>query len=111
MWQNNNSVLHRMYTSWEELENHVEIEEEKPENIEFTIQHCPNCETQQQIRSAARELFPYQTCSSCNQSFFIEKNYNLRKLTSDEIEKMPKSWIQIIDGLEKKKLSIVLKIE
>lgn len=111
MWQNGNSSLHRMYSSWEELENHVEIKEEKTEKSEFTIQSCPYCATQQPIKTSERGLFPYQNCDFCNQSFFIEKDHTLRKLTSEEIEKMPKSWIQIIEGLEKKKLSIILKID
>jgi hypothetical protein len=111
MWQSNNSPLHRMYDSWEELETHVEIKEEKTKKNEFTIQKCPYCETKQQVRSDVSRLFPYQSCNFCNKSFFIEKDYTVRKLTHEEIEKMPNSWIQIIDGLEKKKLSIIFKIE
>jgi hypothetical protein len=111
MWQNNNSALHRMYASWEELESHVELKEEKTDKSEFTIQRCPYCEAKQQIRSFVRGLFPYHNCDSCNQTFFIDKDYALRRLSSEEKENMPKSWIHIIDGLEKKKLSIVFKIE
>ncbi len=111
MWQNSNSSLHRMYSSWEELENHVEIKEEKIEKSEITVQSCPYCATKQQIKSSERGLFPYQNCVFCNQSFFIEKDFTLRKLTPEELETMPKSWIQIIEGLEKKKLSIILKID
>jgi hypothetical protein len=111
MWQNTNSPLHRIYTSWEELESHVEIKEEKSEKSEFTIQLCPYCEVKQQIKRSTRGLFPYQTCDFCNRAFFIDKDYTLRALSSEEKESMPKSWIQIIDGLEKKKLSIVFKLE
>lgn len=111
MWQNSTSSLHRIYSSWEELENNVEIKEEKTEKSEYTIQSCPYCEAQQQIRSSEIGLFPYKNCEYCNQSFFIENDYTLRKLTPEEIENMPKSWIKIIDGLEKKKLSINLKID
>jgi len=111
LWQNNNQSLHRMYDSWEELENHIEIKEQKAEKSEFAIRPCPNCGINQQIKFSSRGLFPYHNCDSCNQSFFINNDYTLRKLTSEERETMPKSWIQIIDGLDKKKLSIVFKIE
>lgn len=111
MWQNSSSPLHRIYTSWEELENHIEIKEEKTEKSEFRIKPCPYCEVKQQIKRSPLGLFPYQNCDSCNQGFFIDKDYALRPLSSEEKESMPKSWIQIIDGLEKKKLSIVFKLE
>lgn len=111
MWMNNSSPLHRIYTSWEELENHIEIKEEKTEKSEFRIQPCPYCKTNQQLKTSNRGLFPYQSCDHCNLAFFINKDYTLRKLSSEEKESMPKSWIQIIDSLEKKKLSIIFKLE
>lgn len=111
MWQNNNAALHRMYDSWEELENHVEIREEQTEKNEFTLQKCPYCGISQQVRFDENRFFPVQNCNSCNKSFYIETDYTVRKLTNEELEKMPNSWIQIIEELEKKKLSIVFKIE
>lgn len=111
MWQNNNSTLHKMYDSWEELESHVEINEEQTKKNEFTLQKCPYCGISQQVRFDENRLFPFQNCKFCNKSFFIEKDYTVRKLTNEEFEKMPNSWIQIIEGLEKKKLSIIFKIE
>ena len=111
MWQKSSSPLHRIYSSWEDLESHVEVEEDKTEESEFTIQLCPYCKSSQQIKRSAKGLFPYQNCISCSKSFSINKDYTLRKLTSGEKENMPCSWIQIVDGLEKKKLSIVFKLD
>ena len=111
MWQKSNSPLHRIYASWEDLVNHVDVEAEKTEDSEYTIYSCPHCRATQQINSSTRRLFPYQNFISCSESFFIDKDYTLRKLTSEEKENMPQSWIQIIDEIEKKKLSIVFKLD
>ena len=111
MWQKSNSPLHRIYASWEDLVNHVDVEEDKTEDSEYTLYSCPHCKATQQIKRSTRRLFPYQNCISCSESFFIDKDYTLRKLTSEEKENMPQSWIQIIDEIEKKKLSIVFKLD
>ena len=66
MWQKSNSPLHRIYASWEDLVNHVEVEEDKTEDSEYVIHSCPYCKTTQQIKRSTRRLFPYQNCISCS---------------------------------------------
>ncbi len=48
MWQKGNSPLHRIYSSWEELEANVEIRTE-PTTQKHKFQPCPNCGAKQKI--------------------------------------------------------------
>jgi ssDNA-binding Zn-finger/Zn-ribbon topoisomerase 1 len=109
MWQKGDSPLHRIYSSWEELEQHMEIETEKKEK--FTIQPCPNCGVKQRITKPLEGFFPYQNCNSCKKAFYVNKDLTVRKLTEEEKREIPKAWIQIFEDLSKKKCAIVFRLE
>ena len=109
MWQKGDSPLHRIYSSWEELEQHVDVKTEK--NEKYTIQPCPNCGVKQRITKPLEEFFPYQTCKSCEQAFYVNTDLTVRKLTEEEKEAMPAAWVQIVEDLSRKKLAIVFKLE
>jgi predicted RNA-binding Zn-ribbon protein involved in translation (DUF1610 family) len=112
MWQKGDSPLHRIYSSWEELEQHVDIKTDRTTRKEkYTIQPCPNCGVNQKITKPLEEFFPYQTCESCEQAFYVNKDLTVRKLTEEEKEDMPAAWVQIVEDLSKKKLAIVFSLE
>jgi endogenous inhibitor of DNA gyrase (YacG/DUF329 family) len=109
MWRKADSPLHRIYSSWEELEQHVEIETEKKEK--FKIQPCPNCGVKQKVTKPLEGFFPYQKCKSCEQAYYVNKDLAVRKLTEDEKREIPTAWIQIVEDLSKKKCAIVFRLE
>ena len=109
MWQKADSPLHRIYSSWEELEQHVEIIKEKTEN--YAVQPCPNCGVKQRITKPLEGFFPYQNCKACEQAYYVNYDLTVRKLTEDEKSEIPKSWIQIVDDLSRKKCAIVFRLE
>ena len=112
MWQKGDSHLHRIYSSWEELEQHVDIKIERTtRKKEYEIRPCPNCGVKQRITKPLEEFFRYQNCKSCEQAFYVNKDLMVRKLTEEEKEYMPTSWIQIVEDLSKKKLAIVFRLE
>ena len=112
MWQKGDSPLHRIYSSWEELEQNVDIKTERTTRKEkYAIQPCPNCGVKQRITKPLEEIFPYQTCKSCEQAFYVNKDLTVRKLTEEEKENMPAAWVQIVEDLSKKKLAIVFRLE
>ncbi len=112
MWQKGDSPLHRIYSSWEELEQHVDIKTEKTAKKEKYAMHpCPNCGVKQKITKPLEEFFPYQNCKSCEQAFRVNTDLTVRKLTEEEKEVMPAAWVQIVEDLSKKKLAIVFKLE
>ena len=112
MWQKGDSPLRRIYSSWEELEQHVDIKTERRTRKEkYAIQPCPNCGVKQRITKPLEEIFPYQTCKSCEHAFYVNKDLTVRKLTEEEKEDMPAAWVQIVEDLSRKKLAIVFKLE
>lgn len=112
MWQRGDSPLHRIYSSWEQLEQHVDIKTERAARKEkHAIQPCPNCGVKQKITKPLEEFFPYQNCKACEQAFYVNKDLTVRQLTEEEKEDMPAAWVQIVEDLSKKKLAIVFKLE
>lgn len=112
MWQKGDSPLHRIYSSWEELEQHVDIKTERTTRKEkYAIQPCPNCGVKQRITKPLEEFFPYQNCKSCEHAFYVNKDLTVRKLAEEEKEDMPAAWVQIVEDLSKKKLAIVFRLE
>jgi hypothetical protein len=112
MWRKADSPLHRIYSSWEELEQHVEIATDGTRTDEKCAVHpCPNCGVKQRITKPLEGFFPYQNCKACKQAYYVNKDLTVRKLTEDEKREIPKSWIQIVDDLSKKKCAIVFKLE
>jgi len=109
MWRKADSPLHRMYSSWEELEQHVEIETGK--KAKFKIQPCPNCGVKQKITKPLEGFLPYQNCNSCKNAFYVNKDLTVRELTEEEKREIPKAWIQIVEDLSKKKCAIVFRLE
>ncbi len=112
MWRNGNSSLRRIYPSWEELEANLDIEVDQEESrVHSTFQSCPNCGVTQRIARPLDELFPYDKCQSCKKPFHVDRDLTVRKLTEEEKENMPESWIRILEDLNKKKLAIIFKLE
>ncbi len=112
MWQKGDSPLHRIYSSWEQLEQHVDVKAERAERKEkYMVQPCPNCGVKQRVTKPLEEFFPYQTCKACEQAFYVNKDLTVRRLTEDEKESMPAAWVQIVEDLSRKKLAIVFSLE
>lgn len=112
MWQMGNSPLHRIYSSWEELEQHMDVQAEKKSGQEKHILHpCPHCGKKQIIATSAAMFFPYQECTSCKQAFYVNKDLTIRKVAIDERENVATPWVQIVEDLKKKKMAIVFKLE
>ena len=112
IWRNGSSPLRRIYPSWEELEAHLDITEDKAKSKDhFMLQHCPYCGETQKVTKPLDDLFPYQECHSCKRAFHVNQDLKVRVLTDEERENLPESWIRIIDDLNKKKLAIVFKLE
>jgi hypothetical protein len=112
LWAAGNIPLHRMYSSWEELEKNIEINS-KPttEAKRHTIHPCPYCGFRQIITMPLDGIFPYLNCETCERPFLIQKNLRIRKLTEEEKTEIPEAWIRIVDDLSKKKVAIVFKLE
>lgn len=112
MWRKADSPLHRIYSSWEELVQHVEIATNDVSKEEkFAVHRCPNCGVKQRITEPLEGFFPYQNCKACKQAYYVNKDLTVRKLTEYEKREIPKSWIQIVDNLSKKKCAIVFRLE
>jgi ssDNA-binding Zn-finger/Zn-ribbon topoisomerase 1 len=112
MWQKGDSPLHRIYSSWEELEQHVDVKTDRTTRKEkYAVQPCPNCGVKQRVTKPLEEFFPYQNCKSCEQAFYVNKDLTVRKLTEEEKEDMPAAWVHVVEDLSKKKLAIVFRLE
>ena len=112
MWQKGDSPLHRIYSSWEELEQHVDVKTDRTTRKEkYAVQPCPNCGVKQRVTKPLEEFFPYQNCKSCEQAFYVNKDLTVRQLTEEEKEDMPAAWVHVVEDLSRKKLAIVFKLE
>jgi hypothetical protein len=109
MWRNTDSPLRRIYSSWEELEQHMEIATRQIEKI--AVHPCPNCGKEQKITTPLDGFFSFQKCNSCKNAFYINKDLTVRKLTEEEKRETPNPWIQIVEDLSKKKCAIVFRLE
>ena len=112
MWQKGDSPLHRIYSSWEELEQYVDVKAERAARKEkYAVQPCPNCGVEQRVTKPLEEFFPYQNCKAWEQAFYVNKDLTARSLTEEEKEVMPAAWVQIVEDLSRKKLAIVFSLE
>jgi ribosomal protein L37AE/L43A len=112
MWLKGDSPLHRIYSSWEELEANVKITSEIMSGKEKrVIQQCPNCGTKQNIAKPMEGIFPYQNCKSCKQPFYVNTDLTVRKLTDEERREIPGAWFQIVEDLSQKKVAVVFRLE
>ena len=108
MWLSGDSPLHRIYSSWEELELNVGL---GPDTRKMKTHPCPYCGVKQKIMKPIEGIFPYQICESCEQSFYVNKDATVRKLTEEEKMEIPKEWIQVVEDLQKKKTALVFRLE
>ncbi len=112
MWLNPDSVLHRIYSSFEELESYTELTFETSEGRPPEATHpCPNCGEKQIIRGTPSDVFPYQNCDKCNKTYHINKNLTLRRITDEESETLPAPWVQIIEDIHNRKMAITFKLD
>ena len=111
MWLNGDSPLRRIYSSWEELEANLEIKSETASREKHTFKPCPNCGAIQKIIMPFEGIFPYQTCKSCKQPFYIHKDLTVRKLSKEEKSEVPGAWIQVVEDMNKKKVAVVFGLE
>ena len=112
LWSSGNSPLHRMYSSWDELESSIDVKSNVTSSIEKPkIQQCPYCGTKQEVTRPLDGIFPYSNCESCKRSFFVQSDFKVRKLTEEAKVDIPCAWIQIVEDLTKKKVAVVLKLE
>jgi hypothetical protein len=112
MWLKGDSPLHRIYSSWEELEANVKITSETTSGKgKRAMQPCPNCGTKQNIIKPMEGIFPYQNCKSCKHPFYVNNDLTVRKLTDDERREIPGAWFQIVEDISKKKVAVVFRLE
>ena len=108
MWLSGDSPLHRIYSSWEELVLNVDFMQN---TNTMKKRPCPHCGVKQNIMKPVEGIFPYQICESCKQSFYLNKDSTVRKLTEEEKTEIPKEWIQVVEDLQKKKTALVFRLE
>jgi hypothetical protein len=112
MWKKGDSSLRRIYPSWEDLENSIEIKlEEKHSKSVAANKSCPYCGALLKIKKPIDELFPYDECKTCKHSFHINADLEVRKLTDEEEENMPEEWVRVLQALDKRKMAVVFKLE
>jgi hypothetical protein len=111
MWLNGDTSLHRIYSSWEQLEANLEIKIETANQEKHKIMPCPTCGAKQKINLALEGIFPYQTCQSCHHPFYVNKDLTVRKLSEEEKRELPGAWIQVVEDLNKNKVALVFGLE
>ena len=112
LWSVGNPSLHRMYSSWDELERNIEIESDNAGELQkHKIRSCPYCGAKQAVSKPLDGVFPYLNCESCGHSFFVQNNLFVRKLTEEEEREIPDALIRIVEDLAKKKVAVVLRFE
>ena len=111
LWSMGNPALHRMYSSWEELERHIEVESEAVAREKYAVKPCPYCGAKQRIVKPLDGVFPYLNCENCKRPFFVESNLKVRRLTDEEKANIPGVWVQVVENLAKKKVAVVLGLE
>lgn len=108
MWLKGDSPLHRIYSSWEELEANVKITSDKEKRA---VQPCPYCGAKQNIAKPVEGIFPYQNCKSCKHPLYVNTDLTVRKLTDEERREIPDAWFQIVEDISRKKFAVVFRLE
>ncbi len=108
---NGDVSLHRIYSSWEQLEANLEVTTEASTEERHRTARCPTCSTLQEINLPFEGVFPYQTCQSCQEAFYVNKDLTVRKLTEEEKKELPGAWVQVVEGMNKQKVAVVFKLE
>ena len=91
MWLNGDTSLHRIYSSWEQLEANLEIKIEPANQEKHKVMPCPTCGAKQKINLALEGIFQYQTCQSCHHPFYVNKDLTVRKLSEEEKKRVARS--------------------
>ena len=110
MWLNGDVSLHRIYSSWDQLEANLEITTDTATQ-KHTIAPCPSCRAKQKINLPFEGIFPYQTCQSCRNPFYVNKDLTIRRLTEEEKKELPGAWIQVVEGMNKQRVAVVFRLE
>ena len=111
IWLNGDIGLRRIYSSWEELEANLEIKSETTSQDKQAINPCPTCGAKQKIIMPFEGIFPYQTCKSCKNPFYFNKDLPVRKLSKEEERELPEAWIQVVEDMHRKKVAVVFGFE
>ncbi len=112
LWLEGDSPLRRIYPSWEELEENLEMQSITPSNLKKHVFHpCPLCGVKQKVAKPIEEIFPYQNCSSCRRPFFVRRDLTVRELSQDEIREIPRAWFKVVEDPTKKKVAVVFRLE
>lgn len=112
IWLGGDSSLRRIYSSWEQLEENLEITSATPSTGEKQArQPCPKCGAKQKVAKPIEEILPYQICRSCKHPFYVRRDMTVRKLSREEIREIPSAWFKVIEDLDRKKVAVVFKIE
>ena len=111
IWLRGDSPLRRIYSSWDELERNFEIKTETIDRGKQNIKPCPNCGIKQNITLPFEGIFPYQTCESCKQPFYVNNDLTVRKLTEEEKRDLPRAWVQVAEDMNKNKVEVVFGLE
>lgn len=112
MWEEGDSPLRRIYSSWEQLEENLDLTSETTIGMEkHTIKPCPYCGVNQSVSIPIEGIFPYQNCKSCKNTFYVSKNLIVRELTDEEKREIPNAWFQIIEDLSRKKVAVIFRLE
>ena len=111
MWLNGDTSLHRIYSSWEQLEANLELKIETANQEKHKVMPCPTCGAKQKINLALEGIFPYQACQSCHHPFYVNKDLTVRKLSEEEKRELPGAWIQVVEDMNKNKVALVFGLE
>ncbi len=112
LWSMGSSPLHRMYSSWEELERNIDVKSSRARRrAKLRFRSCPYCGTKQAVTKPLNGIFPFSNCKSCGRPFYIQSDFSLRALSDEEKAETPEAWIRIVDDLTKKKAAVVLRLE
>ena len=111
IWLKGDSPLRRIYSSWEELEANLEIKTEKESAERQHVKPCPICGAKQRIALPFEEVFPYQTCESCKQTFYVNNDLTVRKLSEEEKRDLPGAWVKVVEDMKKNKVAVVFGLE
>lgn len=111
MWLKGASPLRRIYSSWEELETNLEIKTETTNIEKQHIKACPNCGVKQKIARPFEGFFPFQTCESCKNPFYVNNDLKVRKLTEDEERDIPSAWVNVVEDMNKNKVAVIFGLE
>src|SRR5512136_2643865 len=112
IWLEGDSPLRRIYSSWEQLEENLEMTALVASNREkHVLKPCPVCGAKQKVSKPIEGIFPYQNCNSCKRPFYVRKDLTVRKLSEDEIRDIPGAWFRVVEDLDRKRVAVVFKLE